>query len=1152
MKFTHLHLHTQYSLLDGLSKNKDIIAACKKYGMDSVAITDHGVMYGVIHFYNDLKDAGIKPIIGCEVYYTSGSRHDKSKTHKTHHLLLLAKNMTGYKNLIKLVSLAHLEGFYYKPRIDWELLEKYHQGLIATSACLQGEVPWLIRQGNLDKAEERLRAYLDLFGEDFYLELQRHPNIPELEPVNQELIKFSRKLGIPLVATNDVHYVYPEDAKAQDALLAIGTRTTLDNKNRLTMIDSPSFYLKSSEEMAELFHDLPEAIENTQKIASKCNLEIPTGKMIFPQYPLPKGYDEKSYLRQMVKDKMPLRYSKITPEIEQRAQYELDIICSKGYASYFLIVQDFVNWAKQQGIGVGPGRGSAAGSIVSYILHITEIDPLKHGLPFERFMNPQRPSPPDIDIDIADTGRDRVIDYVAHRYGEDKVAQVITFGTMEARAAVRDIGRVLGMPYSEPDKIAKLIPQGYSIKQALEEVAELQEMYKNPRYQELLDLAQKVEGSARHASTHAAAVIIADKDLTNYTPIQREAKHGNITTQYDMYALDLNVKPNAIGLLKMDFLGLRNLTIIQKAIDLIKGTQKKEIEINSIPLDDLKVYQMLSQGKTTGVFQLESGGMRRVAKQLQPSKFSDLVAMVALYRPGPMTLIPDFIKGKKDPSSVQYLHPDLKPILEETYGIIVYQEQVLQIANVMAGYSLGEADILRRAIGKKKKSIMDKEKKRFIKQAQEKGYSKKTAENVWAFIERFASYGFNKSHSASYAMIAYQTAYLKANYPVEYMTALMSAESGKDDKMALSLEECRHMGIKVLPPDINKSSDDFIIETDKTSLENKAIRFGFSAIKNVGSAAIENILKERIMAGPFKSFTDFLARTDSQKVNKKVLESLIKVGAFDQFGKRSVLLAEIDRLRQLVAKTKAQQNSNQTSLFDSLDEESVDLLEDHFQVEKAEFSQEELLKMEKELLGIYLREHPLQTKLKQIRDDFATKIIDLQLKKGLKTTVYGLLTNIRIVLTKANKNEMAFLTLSDETGKVDVVVFPKLYAQVKNDLVEGSLLKLRAKVEEREEKISLIADSLEFVNLDKINPSPDKTPSTEVSNQDKLILIPRKTSKKALLSLNQLFQQNRGNDQITLLFQNGDGTPGRKLVLPFGIRYTKKLQDQIKNILANN
>ncbi len=1140
--FTHLHLHTQYSLLDGLSKNKDIIAACKKYGMDSIAITDHGAMYGVIHFYNDLKEAGLKPIIGCEVYYTSGSRHDKSKSHPTYHLLLLAKNMAGYRHLIKLVSLAHLEGFYYKPRIDWEILQQYHQGLIATTGCLHGEIPQLIRQGNLDQAETRLKDYLKIFGDDFYIELQRHENIPELEPVNQELIKFSRKLGIPLVATNDVHYVYPEDAQAQDALLAIGTRTTLDNKNRLTMLDSPSFYLKSPQEMSDLFADLPEAIANTQKIADKCNLEIPTGKMIFPHFPLPSGYDAKTYLRQMVYDRLPRRYPQADQTIKNRIDYELDIISSKGYASYFLIVQDFVNWAKQQGIGVGPGRGSAAGSIVSYILGITEIDPLQHNLPFERFMNPQRPSPPDIDIDIADTGRDKVIDYVAHRYGQDKVAQVITFGTMEARAAVRDIGRVLGMPYSEPDKIAKLIPMGYSIKQALTEILELQEIYKNPKYKELLDLAQKVEGSARHASTHAAAVIIADKDLTHYTPIQRESKHGNITTQYDMYALDLNVNPKAIGLLKMDFLGLRNLTILQKAINLIKKTQGKKININQIPLDDKKVYQMIATGETTGIFQLESAGMRRVAKQLQPSRFSDLVAMVALYRPGPMTLIPEFIQGKKDPSQIKYPHPDLKPILEETYGIIVYQEQVLEIAHVMAGYSLGEADILRRAIGKKKKSIMDKQKKRFIQQAQEKGYSRKTAENVWAFIERFASYGFNKAHSASYAMIAYQTAYLKTNYPVEYMTALMSAESGKEEKIALSLEECRRMGIKVLPPDINHSQADFTLEADSQSLSGQAIRFGLSAIKNVGTAAIENILKERIMGGEFKSFTDFLSRTDGQKINKKVLESLIKVGAFDRFGKRSVLLAEMDRLRQLIAKTQAQKNSNQASLFDSLAEEA-DFTTDNFLVDKAEFSQEELLQMEKELLGIYLREHPLHAKLKQLRTDTATKIADLSTKSGLKTTVYAIIDSLRPILTKAKKNPMAFLTLVDETGKVDAVIFPKLYAQVKDLLVVGELVVVKAKVDIREDKISLIIDSLE---RPQTQPSPVDQPTTNT------IIIPRKTSKKALLLLNQLLQQNKGDDQITLLFQNGDGSPGRKLVLPFGIRYTAKLQEQIKNILSTN
>lgn len=1140
--FTHLHVHTQHSLLDGLSKTEDLVKACKKHGMTSLAITDHGVMYGVIHFYNALKKAGIKPIIGMEAYYTTGSREERSRKYKTHHLVLLAKSEKGYKNLMKLASMAQLEGFYYKPRIDWELLEKYSDDLIATSGCLQGEIPSLIREGDLEQAEKRLRDYQKLFGDDYYIELQRHENMDDLlEPVNKQLISFSRKLGIPVIATNDVHYVEKDDAKAQDALLAIQTRTTLDDKNRMTMINSPSYYLKSQEEMEDLFQDIPEAIKNTQKIADKCNVTIKTGEMIFPNYPLPKGYTAKKMLEELVNKRQKFRYPNPTKEIKERIDYELKIICSKGYASYFLIVQDFVNWAKEQGIRVGPGRGSAAGSIVSYILRITSLDPLKHSLPFERFMNPQRPSPPDIDIDIADTSRDRVIDYVAKKYGKDKVAQVITFGTMEARAAIRDIGRVLGMPYSEPDKIAKMIPIGYNIDEALTNVFELQEMYKEPKYKELLDLVKKVEGSARHASTHAAAVVIADKELTNYTPLQKEAKHGNITTQYDMYALDLNVKPNAIGLLKMDFLGLRNLTILQNTIKLLKEERNKDLDLSSISLNDKKVYEMLSKGDTTGVFQLESTGMRRLAKQLKPSKFSDIVAMVALFRPGPMTLIPEFLRGKLSPENIKYPHPDLKPILEETYGIAVYQEQVLQIANVMAGYSLGEADILRRAIGKKAASIMRKEKKRFIKQAQEKNYSKAIAEKVWGFVDKFAGYGFNKAHSASYAMIAYQTAYMKVNFPIEYMTALMSAESGKEEKLTLSLEECRTMNINVMPPDINLSNEDFTIEKDKLSLEGKAIRFGLAAIKNVGTAAIENILKERIMAGEFKSYTDFLSRVDGQKVNKKVLESLIKVGAMDRFGKRSVLLEELERIRQMVTKTQAQRNSSQGGLFDELIEETVDLVKDKFEVEKEEFPQEELVQMEKELLGIYLREHPMQKKLKQLRSSSSTQIQNLDQKNGLKVVVYGIVSSIRIVTTKKNNSEMAFITLRDETGTIDAVVFPRTYSEHKDKIIEGNVLAVKGKVEERENKFSVLIEEIKIPELVKKKSLKSKPPKNE-------IIVPEGTSKKTLLELNKLLQENRGDIQVTLVFRNGHG---RKLDLPFGIKYTKELKDEIKELLLS-
>lgn len=1136
--FTHLHVHTQYSLLDGLSKDEDLASACQSYGMDALALTDHGAMHGAIHFYNTIRNAGIKPIIGVEAYYTAGSRTDKSREFKTHHLLLLAKNLTGYHNLLKLTSIAHLEGFYYKPRIDWETLSQYHEGLIATSGCAQGEIPQLLQKGEVEAAETRLKAYLELFGDDYYLELQRHDGLEKLlKPLNDQLIALSRKFGVPLIATNDVHYVRAEDARAQDALLAIQTRTTLDDKNRFTMIDSPTFYLKSKEEMSDLFSDLPEAITNTRKIVDKCDLTIPTGKMIYPKFPVPAGLTPESFLRQMTLDKLDARYKSASDEIKTRIEYELGVICDKGYASYFLIVQDFINWAKTHGIRIGPGRGSAAGSIVSYILRITSIDPLEHGLQFERFLNPQRPSPPDIDVDIADVGRDRVIQYVTEKYGEDKVAQVITFGTMEARAAIRDIGRVLGMPYSDPDLVAKLIPFGASIDEALTQVSELQELYKNPKYKELLDLAKKVEGVARHSSTHAAAVIIADAPLTNYTPLQRDSKEGNITTGYDMYSLDLNVKPDAIGLLKMDFLGLRNLTILQNAVKLIKSTRDIQVDLSDLALDDASVFAMLSKGETTGVFQMESSGMRRLAKQLKPDVFGDIVALIALYRPGPMALIPEFVKGKLEPDSVAYLHPDLKPILAETYGIAVYQEQVLKIANVMAGYSLGEADILRRAMGKKSVQIMKKEKAKFVKESVKHGYTETLAEKVWSFIERFAGYGFNKAHATSYAMIAYQTAYLKSHYPVEYMTALMSAESGNADKMSLSLEECRAMKINVLPPDINRSLADFTLEKDNSSLDNSAIRFGFTAIKNVGTAAIDNILLERTGGGEFKSFTDFIARVDNQKVNKKVLESLIKVGAFDAFGKRAVILDEIERIRLKVGKTGGEKNSNQGGLFDSLITEEVSIVDD-WKSTKAEFGSRELMEMERELLGIYLREHPSQKLLKTARTDWTVTISDLPEHKGLKVTVAAIIKTARTVVTKTKQQEMAFLSLTDEGGEIEAVVFPKTYALVKSILIPNSVVMVKGKVEEREDRLSFIVDSLEIFN--------DPTDSPSHGNPN-IINVPQGTSKPTLLALNKLLQENRGDDQVTLVFSNAHGS--RELVLPFGINFNTDLQTKINQLL---
>ncbi|MBI5619842.1 DNA polymerase III subunit alpha, partial [Candidatus Gottesmanbacteria bacterium] len=802
--FVHLHTHSEYSLLDGLGKLDHLIDRAKSFGMTALAITDHGAMYGSFKFYLKAKAAGIKPIIGVETYVAKRSRFDKEAKVDTdpYHLVLLAKNETGYKNLMGLVTHAHLEGYYYRPRVDWEILQKYHEGLICLSACLQGQVPALLRAGEDEKAEQVARQYSELFGPDhYYLELQHHPKIEEQAIVNEKVVALSRKLGLPLVATNDIHYVDPDDAEAQEILLCVQTQHTILEKNRpLSMIASSDFYMKSTEEMKGQFLQYPEALENTVKIASMCDITLPVGKWILPEYPLEEGQTPAGFLETLVRERAKAKYPAMSEEVKQRIGYELDIINKKGYSTYFLIVQDFVNWAKDHGIAVGPGRGSAAGSVVSYILGITGIDPFFFKLPFERFLNPERPSPPDIDLDFADDRRDEVIAYVTQKYGSDRVAQIVTFGTMEARGAVRDGGRALGMPYAAPDRISRMIPAGFqgsamTIDRALEQSAELSLAYRTePETKRLLDVARKLEGVARHASVHAAGVVIADTPLVAYTPLQREARGDKIITQYDMYT----VGEDGVGLLKMDFLGLRNLTILSQALAFIERTSGplktpgKRIDLSHIPLNDKKTFEMLSKGETTGVFQLESSGMRRYIKELKPTTIFDLMAMVALFRPGPMQVIPEFIRRKQNPESVTYPDPRLKEVLAQSYGIICYQDDVLLTAITLAGYSWGDADKLRKAVGKKIPSEMKKQKEKFIEGCVTNGLTKTKAEQIFNLIEPFAGYGFNKAHAACYAMIAYQTAYLKANYPVEYMTAVLAAETRantgptRDDKIALA------------------------------------------------------------------------------------------------------------------------------------------------------------------------------------------------------------------------------------------------------------------------------------------------------------------------------------------------------------------------------
>ncbi len=1039
-------------------------------GMPAVAITDHGALYGAFKFFIAAKDQGIKPIIGVEMYKAKNSRLDKQSNvdRDQHHIVLLAKNLQGYKNLLKLVSTAHLEGYYYKPRADFELLERYHEGIIALSACMNGEIPSLLLENQTTQAEKILQKYLDIFGSDFYFEIQRHPGMEKLDLLNKELIRLSRTFGVPLVATNDVHYLHKEDSYAQEILLCIQTQRVIFEKNRpLSMIDIPDFYMKSSEEMRGQFLDLPEAIENTLKIAEQCNLEIPYGSLILPQFPLKKGQTPEQYLNDMTYEKMVKVRNFPAEEVKKRIDYELEIISKKGYANYFLIVQDFVNWAKAQGIAVGPGRGSAAGSLVSYVLGITDINPIEYRLPFERFLNPERPSPPDIDIDFADTRRDEVLQYVRQKFGEDKVAQIITFGTMESRMAVRDVARALGQSYAQGDRIAKMIPppkQGFhiSLSRAIEETPQLKMVYNSEdETRKVLDIAMKLEGLPRHSSVHAAGVVISDKPLTEYVPLQRETKEGRIITQYDMYSLDLNTTDvKALGLMKMDFLGLRNLTILEEAVRYVEETTREKINIHEIPIDNKAAYELIARGETIGVFQLESAGMRRLAKDIKPTKISDVVAMVALYRPGPMDLIPTFIESKQSPKKVRYIHKDLKPILEETYGVPVYQEQVMAIAHDFAGYTMGEADNLRRAMGKKKKELMRKEKEKFIKGAIAKKYSKSLAESVFNFIEKFASYGFNKPHSACYGLIAYWTAYMKANYPVEFMTALLTAElqgvAGpmREQKMAQVIEECRRMEITVHPPDINKSIYNF-------SIEGRSIRFGLSAIKNVGQAAIESAMDAR-KKGLFKNLTDFLVRVDMRKVNKKTIESLVKAGGLDQFGSRATLLANYPRIAKEVADKKADDEKGQFALFthQNPDGAVTEKLE-----RVAEFSEDELCTMEKEVIGFLITKNPL-AQYKAIMDQKVNKKIG-ELTSEDTNKVYilgGVVSAKKTFKTKKDNSEMAFVNIFDETGSIEVVLFPKTYVKLKNIIAINNVVLMKGRITDREGRISLILENAANLN----------------------------------------------------------------------------------------
>ena len=1054
-QFTHLHVHSHYSLLDGLSKIDEILDKCEKDGMDAIALTDHGVMYGVIEFYQKAKARGIKPIIGVEAYIAPhGMKNKRAKIdEERYHLTLLAKNETGYKNLMKLTTLAHLEGFYYKPRIDYDLLEHYSEGIICMSGCVSGHIPRLIIAGKYEEAKKIAKRLQAIFRKgDFYLEIQHHPKLKEQEIANKGLVKLAHELGLPLVASQDSHYIYPEDAPAQDILLAVQTGNKIDDKNRMSMRNY-DFSLPSPEKMISYFKDYPEAIKATREITEKCNLKIDFDKTHLPKVEVPEGQDDNGYLKKLVQIGIKKRLPKIadTPKIKNRLDYELSVIEKTGYASYFLIVQDFVNWAKNNGIVVGPGRGSAAASLVAYALNITDINPLKYDLMFERFLNPERISMPDIDIDFTDVRRDEVIDYARKKYGQDRVAQIITFGTMAARMAVRDVGRVLGLSYGFCDQIAKMIPFGYSLKQALNEVSELKEIYQNDaQAKKLLKYAQKLEGVVRHASTHACGVVITKEPLTNYTPLQYASQGDKtIITQYEMHAIE------SLGLLKMDFLGLKNLTVIENTLKIVKATRHKNIKISQIPLDDDETFRLLRKGKTIGVFQLESDGMTRYLKKLKPSEMEDIITMVALYRPGPMELIPSFIRRKQGLEKAEYLHPKLKEVLNKTYGIIVYQEQIIQLAQKLGGLSYSEADLLRKAVGKKIAKLLAKQEHKLIQGMVKNGIAKTTAIQIWHFIKPFARYGFNRAHAASYAHIAYETAYLKAHFPAEFMAALMTSEGSNIERIAKLVEATRRMGIQVLPPDINESWENFTIVKPKSGPPKK-IRFGLSAIKNVGHNLISAIISERKKDGIFKSIEDFIERVNHKDLNKKSLESLIKAGVLDSLGERATLLGNLENLLKFAHETQHNKANGQTSLFAGQETKSLKLHLKKF----ANASMERILQWEKDLLGLYVSAHPLE-KYRHILEKKTTRIDNID-QGAANVKIGGIIDKIKKIVTRKG-DPMLFVELEDLSAKIEIIVFPKTLKKNPALWQEGKIIIASGRIDARSDRPKLICEKAEEI-----------------------------------------------------------------------------------------
>jgi len=1091
MHFVHLHTHSHYSLLDGLSKVKDMVKLAKEHGMSAIALTDHGVMYGAIDFYTTCKKNGIKPIIGVEVYVANRSRLQKEAhiDNKRYHLTLLAKNNTGYQNLIKLTTAAHLEGYYYKPRVDKELLRERSEGIIALSGCPAGELGRAIKSGNMEKAEAVIKEYQSIFGpENYYLEIMHHPDVEFFQEWKNALIEFSKKLNIPLVATQDSHYLKKEDAQAHKVLVAISTQTDITETKIFS--GNGEYHFISSEEAAERFADIPEAIENTAKIAEQCNIELELGKFIFPDFPLELGKTADNKLRELAYEGIAPRDLVGRQDIIDRLEYELGIIKLKQYAPYFLVVEDLIRFAAQNNIYTSI-RGSVAGSMTTYLLGITKLNPLDYNIPFERFLNPDRPSAPDIDMDFADNRRQEVIDYAKKKYGSDKVAQIGTFGTMLARGAVRDVARALGKPYEAGDRIAKLIPlgsQGFpmTIDRAIELEPELKNLYDgNGEARQILDVAKKLEGTIRHVSVHAAGVVIAPKPLTEYVPIQFDPKGAdNIITQYDMYT----VGEEGVGLTKLDFLGIRNLAILENAVRLIKEHHNIDIDIEKIPFDDKKTFQMLARGETMGLFQLNGDGMTKYLVELKPSTIHDINAMVALYRPGPIQFIPEYIRRKHNPKMISYLDPALEKILKQTYGILVYQDDLLIMAHDLAGYSWGEVDKFRKAVGKKIPAEMAKQKEKFISGCVEhSGWSQKKSEEVWSWIEPFAAYAFNKAHSASYGRFAYQTAYMKTNFPAEYMCAVLTAEAGNTEKIAEIITECQRMKISVLPPDINSSYKDFTVikrpaaevalrsergdnplvplGTEDGSTRGQyrhgddQIRFGLLTIKNLGEGVADAIITEREANSQYKDAEDFVTRVQNKDLNKKAFESLVKCGALDMFGERNTLLFNVENLLTYARDKQKNNNLGQISLFGGSTEISLPPLR---LVETTPASNPEKLMWEKELLGLFVSAHPLNEYQTQLKLENVVPIKNISTNTYGSIKIGGMITKIQKIMTKTGR-PMVFSNVEDLTSKIELVVFPNVFEKNQEVWKENNIIVARGKINDRDGALKFLCDDVKSI-----------------------------------------------------------------------------------------